>query len=153
MPKNSSRTAQSSQPGQKNGPEYHQVSAGLGVGTMTKVTVLEMHDRPNWWRVWVNHRAASPPIYLPQSDHRWSPIATAESWDGGTGGACNTSRCWSVVTMPERWFNPARRGIVKKPWKSKRHSVWSVGVCPYAGVMPPGSVPTCGVPGASPRES
>jgi hypothetical protein len=71
-------------------PQYHQVSAGLGVGTMTKVTVLEMHDRPNWWRVWVNHRAASPPIYLPRSDHRWSPIATAESWDGGTGGACNT---------------------------------------------------------------
>jgi hypothetical protein len=74
----------------KNGPQYQQVSAGLGVGTMTKVTVLEMHDRPNWWRVWVNHRAASPPIYLPHSDNRWSPIATAESWDGGSGGACNT---------------------------------------------------------------
>jgi hypothetical protein len=77
-------------PGQKYGPVYTQVSGGLGLGTMTKVTVLEMHDRPNWWRVWVNHRAASPPIYLPRSDHRWSPIATAESWDGGTGGACNT---------------------------------------------------------------
>ena len=71
-------------------PTYHQVSAGLGVGTVTKVTVLEMHARPNYWRVWVNHRAVSPPIYLPGSDHRWSPIATAESWDGGYGGACNT---------------------------------------------------------------
>jgi len=70
--------------------KYHQVSAGLGVGTLTKVTVLEMHNRRNWWRVWVNHRAVSPPIHLPGSDNRWSPIATAESWDGGTGGACNT---------------------------------------------------------------
>ena len=57
---------------------------------MTKVTVLEMHDRPNWWRVWVNHKPVSPPIHLPESHDRWSPIATAESWDGGTGGTCNT---------------------------------------------------------------
>jgi hypothetical protein len=68
---------------------YHSVFAGLGVGTLTKVTVLEIHNRPNWWRVWVNHRAASPPIYLPASDNRWSPIATAESWDGGDG-VCNS---------------------------------------------------------------
>jgi hypothetical protein len=71
-------------------PQYHQVSAGLGVGTLTKLTVLEMHDRRNFWRVWVNHRPVSAPIYLPGSDNRWSPIATAESWDGGNGGACNT---------------------------------------------------------------
>ena len=37
-------------------PTYHQVSAGLGIGTLTKVTVLEMHGRANWWRVWVNHK-------------------------------------------------------------------------------------------------
>jgi len=71
-------------------PTYHQVSAGLMMGTWSKLTVLEMHNRPNWWRVWVNHKPVSPPILLPQSDKRWSPIATAESWDGGTGGACNT---------------------------------------------------------------
>jgi hypothetical protein len=71
-------------------PTYHQVSAGLGIGTMTKVTVLEMYGRPNWWRVWVNHRPVSPPIHLPASHGAWSPIATAESWDGGTGGTCNT---------------------------------------------------------------
>jgi hypothetical protein len=71
-------------------PTYHQVTAGLGIGTLTKVTVLEMHNRRNWWRVWVNHRPVSPPILLPGSHGRWSPIATAESWDGGTGGTCNT---------------------------------------------------------------
>jgi len=71
-------------------PTYHQVAANLPVGTVAKVTVLEIHNRPDWWRVWVNHKAASQPIYLPQSHNSWSPIATAESWDGGTGGTCNT---------------------------------------------------------------
>lgn len=71
-------------------PTYHQVSAGLSFGTVSKVAVLEMHNRANWWRVWMNHKPVSPPIRLPESHDRWSPIATAESWDGGTGGACNT---------------------------------------------------------------
>jgi hypothetical protein len=71
-------------------PTYHQVAAALPVGSVSKVTVLEMHNRPNWWRVWLNHQAVSPPIRLPESHDRWSPIATAESWDGGTGGSCNT---------------------------------------------------------------
>jgi hypothetical protein len=71
-------------------PTYHQVAAALPVGSVSKVTVLEMHNRPDWWRVWLNHKPASPPIRLPDSHDRWSPIATAESWDGGTGGTCNT---------------------------------------------------------------
>ena len=70
-------------------PVYHQVVASPAVGKPVKVTVLEMHGRPNFWRVWLNGRAVSRPIWLPQSHERWSPIATAESWDGGTGGACN----------------------------------------------------------------
>ena len=72
-------------------PTYHQVSSGLAVGTNTKVTVLEMHGRANRRRVRVNHKPVSAPILLPESHDRWSPIATTESWDGGTGGTCNTS--------------------------------------------------------------
>jgi hypothetical protein len=71
-------------------PVYHQVVANFPNGRAAKITVLEMHGRPNWWRVWLNHRPASPPIHLPRSHDRWTPIATAESWDGGTGGACTT---------------------------------------------------------------
>ena len=33
-------------------PSYHEVSTGVAVGAYTKVTVLEMHNRPNRWRVW-----------------------------------------------------------------------------------------------------
>ena len=70
-------------------PTYHQVSAGVAVGTYTKVTVLEMHGRANWWRVWVNHKPVSAPIRLPESRDGLMSIATSESWDGGTGGMCN----------------------------------------------------------------
>lgn len=70
-------------------PTYHQVAANVPYGQTVKVSVLEMHRRPNWWRVWLNHHAVSQPIRLPESHGRWSPIATAESWDGGSGGACN----------------------------------------------------------------
>jgi hypothetical protein len=72
-------------------PTYHDVSTGVAVGTYTKVTVLEMHSRPNWWRVWVNHKAVSPPIRLPKSHDRLMPTATSENWDGAVGGRCNDS--------------------------------------------------------------
>jgi hypothetical protein len=71
-------------------PVYHQVATDLPDGEPVKVTVLEIHNRPDWWRVWLNHKAVSKAIHLPQSHDRWTPIATAESWDGGTGGTCNT---------------------------------------------------------------
>ena len=71
-------------------PTYHQVAAALPIGTVSKVAVLELHNRPDWWRVWLNRKPVSAPIYLPESHDRFVPIATAESWDGGTGGTCNT---------------------------------------------------------------
>ena len=71
-------------------PKYHQVAAALPVGSVSRVAVLEMRNRQDWWRVWLNHKPVSPPIHLAESHDSWSPIATAESWDGGTGGACNT---------------------------------------------------------------
>jgi hypothetical protein len=70
-------------------PTYHRLATGVPSGKPMHLAVLEMHRRPDFWRVWVDRKPASQPIYLPQSHGRWSPIATAESWDGGTGGTCN----------------------------------------------------------------
>src|SRR5690242_3279195 len=70
-------------------PTYHQVASNLPFGKPAHVAVLEMHRRPGYWRVWVNGSPASKPIFLTGSHGRWAPIATAESWDGGTGGTCN----------------------------------------------------------------
>lgn len=71
-------------------PVYHRVAGNLPARRRVRLSVLEMHGRPDWWHVRLNGRAVSKPILLPQSHGRWAPIATAESWDGGTGGACNT---------------------------------------------------------------
>lgn len=70
-------------------PTYHEVSTGVAVGTYTKVTVLEMHKRPNRWRVWVNNKPVSVPILLPESHDGLMATVTSESWEGGTGGMCN----------------------------------------------------------------
>jgi hypothetical protein len=70
-------------------PTYHQIATGLTVGRPARVAVLEMHKRQDYWRVWVNGSPVSKPIHLPSSHGRWAPIATAESWDGGSGARCN----------------------------------------------------------------
>jgi hypothetical protein len=70
-------------------PTYHQLATNLPLGKPARIAVLEMHKRPHTWRVWLNGNAVSAPIYMPGSHGRWAPIATAESWDGGTSGTCN----------------------------------------------------------------
>ena len=70
-------------------PKYVQLAANIGAGQSHRFSVLEMNRRDNWWRVWVDGRAVSPPIHLPGSHAAWHPQAVAENWNGGTG-ACNT---------------------------------------------------------------
>jgi hypothetical protein len=53
-----------------------------------RVAVLEVAGRPNVWRVWVDGRPVSKPIYLPASHESLTPMALGESWDGGRT-ACN----------------------------------------------------------------
>ena len=70
-------------------PSYHELGRSLPAGRSARVAVLELPNQPSFWRVWVNGSPASPPIHLPASHRRLWPTATAESWDGGTGGPCN----------------------------------------------------------------
>jgi hypothetical protein len=84
---------------------YHELATGLPSGKPAQVAVLEMKGRPDFWRVWLNDRPASPPIHMPGSHGRWAPIATAESWDGAAGdGACNSFlyrfQEVSIATLP-----------------------------------------------------
>jgi hypothetical protein len=68
---------------------YVEVLPAVAAGEGHRLTVLEMHRRPNWWRVFVDRRPVTGPIYLVASHVRWHPIATAESWNGGTA-TCNS---------------------------------------------------------------
>ena len=69
-------------------PRYHEIAANVSPGLRHRVAVLEIGKRPNWWLVWVNGKPVSPPIHLPGSSGRFQPIATAETWDGGSN-VCN----------------------------------------------------------------
>lgn len=73
-------------PGQA--PAYHELRSGIAVGERHRVAVIEMERRANWWRIWVDHRPATRPIYLAASHNRWPPVATSESWNGGVS-SCN----------------------------------------------------------------
>jgi hypothetical protein len=69
-------------------PVYSRIRAGVQAGQPVRVSVLEMHEQRDWWRVWVDGEPASAPIHLPASHDRWRPVVTAESWDGGAD-ICN----------------------------------------------------------------
>jgi hypothetical protein len=105
-------------------PQYSEVRTGIAVGQAHRLTVLEMLHRPSWWRVWVDKHAVTPPIYLPGSDERWSPIATAESWNAGAA-VCNAyayrfghvvtaeaaGGSWRTFTRGYRFQDPGYRVI------------------------------------------
>jgi hypothetical protein len=69
-------------------PKYVQLRSAVAIGERHRVAVIEMERRPNWWRVWVDHRLVTRPIHLPGSHARWQPVATSESWNGGVA-SCN----------------------------------------------------------------
>ena len=45
--------------------------------------MLETAATPGAWRVWVNGRPVTDPIFLADSHAALSPMALGESWDGG----------------------------------------------------------------------
>jgi hypothetical protein len=70
------------------GIKYFDLASNVPAGRSYRVAVLEMAGHANFWRVWVNGRPATRPIWLPESHGHLTPMAIAESWDGGAP-ACN----------------------------------------------------------------
>jgi hypothetical protein len=68
-------------------PRYVQIDPSVAAGESHEFAVLEMAHRRSWWRVWVDGKPMSDPIYLPASD-AWVPQAISENWNGGNG-TCN----------------------------------------------------------------
>ena len=69
-------------------PNFQVLEDEVPFGESRDVAVLEIANRPGWWRIWVSGNPASGPIHLRGSSDRWQPIATAESWNGGQA-TCN----------------------------------------------------------------
>jgi hypothetical protein len=72
-------------------PKYVELASTVKPGERHTFKVLEAAGRDGWWRVWLDGKAVTAPIYLPGSHGSWYPEAEAESWNGGVR-ACNTLR-------------------------------------------------------------
>ncbi len=96
-------------------PRYVRLGDGR---TSHTVAVIELRQRPNWWRVSVDGRSASGAFHLPGSHGTFTPTATAESWDGGTG-ACNgfAYRFTNLTssTAPGMWSVLRRPRVIQDP--------------------------------------
>jgi hypothetical protein len=71
-----------------SGLRYVELDSSVETNRLYRVAVLEMVGRRDVWRVWVDDRPVSEPIYLPGSHERLTPMAIAENWDGGAP-TCN----------------------------------------------------------------
>jgi hypothetical protein len=69
-------------------PRYHALPLQLAIGRTYQISVQESPTHPGSWSVWVDGVQKTGSIYLPGSHDAWKPIATTESWDGGSP-ACN----------------------------------------------------------------
>lgn len=78
--------AEITRPGRE--PRFVPLVENVAVGERHRLVVAEVRGRPGVWRVWVDGRPATEPIALRGSHGRWKPMATAETWNGGTA-SCN----------------------------------------------------------------
>jgi len=86
---------------------YVTVDREIRPGERHTVAVHEVRGRRAWWRVRVDGRPVGAPVHLPGSHGRWHPVATAESWNAGTG-SCNGlayrfSRVYTSTRSNQRW--------------------------------------------------
>ena len=96
-------------------PQLRTLASDVAPGQAYRLAVLEIKQRPGWWRVWVDGSPAPDAVRLPGSEAGWKPMATAESWNGGEQ-ACNSFafRFQDVALAAARggsWhpFEPGRR--------------------------------------------
>jgi hypothetical protein len=61
----------------------------VAVGERHRFAVIELAQRPNWWRVWLDGRPVSAPVFLRRSHGRLNAQVTGESYTGLSEGACN----------------------------------------------------------------
>ena len=70
-------------------PEQRTIASNVATGRAYRLAVLEIKQRPGWWRVWLDGSVAVDAIRLLGTADGWKPTATTESWNGD-GQACNT---------------------------------------------------------------
>jgi hypothetical protein len=69
-------------------PRYHVVPLTVQLGHTYRVAVQESPTHAGSWSVWIDGVQRTGQVSLPGSHDAWKPVATSESWDGGSP-ACN----------------------------------------------------------------
>ena len=97
-----------------SGVSYGEIATNVPTGQRFRVAVLEVSAMPGAWRVWVDGRPVTPPIWL-GGGGRLTPMAMGESWDGGrpvcNGFSYRFARVSIAAARGGSW-QPARPGAV-----------------------------------------
>jgi hypothetical protein len=101
-------------------PVQRPIREGVVKGERHRFAVLELGRRPNWWRVWLDGRPVSEPVFLPRSHGRLIAQMTGESYAGLSEGRCNVySFAFGHVALAETrarfWSAPRRFGLFQDP--------------------------------------
>lgn len=75
------------QPGRE--PVYRDLRMNVRPGERHRFAVVELPQRPGWWRISLDGTPVSAPVLMPGSHGRWTAQALGESWSGATTGDCN----------------------------------------------------------------
>jgi hypothetical protein len=65
-------------------PQYHTVKETVSPSETHRLAELEVGGKNGVWRVWLDDKAVTPEISLPQSHGRFVPQALAETWNAGS---------------------------------------------------------------------
>jgi hypothetical protein len=93
----------------------------VAVGERHRFAVLELAQRPNWWRVWLDGRPVSAPILLPRSHGRLTAQMMGESYAGLSEGTCNAysfafQRVSFAETHASSWSVPRLFELFQDPY-------------------------------------
>jgi hypothetical protein len=84
------------------GKRYVELASDVPANRRFHVAVLEVHGWRSVWRVWVDGRPVSKPIWLPASHGALTPMAIAESWDDGTAACNEYAYSFRGISLAER---------------------------------------------------
>lgn len=89
-------------------------------GRSYRVGVLELAQRPGWWRVWVDGRPVTKPISLPGSHGAWEATATARAGTAARASATSSTTASIGSRSPPV---PAATGDRSRRRRFSRHPV------------------------------
>lgn len=105
-------------------PRYYELDAAPVIGQPRRLAISEIRGHRSWWQISVDGKAVAPAVHLAGSHLRWSPMATAESWNAGQGRCNKFSYRFEGVSVATRrgWRKLTPGTIFQSPGYAVRRS-------------------------------